>query len=239
MHILETILYHNQQFYLLHYHFQRLWHSMCYFKYMPATQAENTKHQNYYACFYAYFNTYLKNIYKDLCLKQEHVYTQCIRIMVDEQGHITHTIQKLLDMPIYIKSHYVQLVFAAQPIDTYTQKQAEIALWTHKTTQRKHYEYFYNNTQYKNTPYTDVILYNKQGFITECTKANIAYLATNGIWYTPTLNHGAALAGTMRQNLLYQKQIQCKEILINELTQAKNIIWFNALRGVMPAQIIL
>ncbi len=251
MYILETILYdyEQQHFYLLDYHFQRLWRSMCYFNYLPPFTIKQSQ-----ATFYTFFCDYLKhiqiNVQKLNALKIQannvnlSANKYCVRILVNECGNIQHTVKKLANIPVFTKDNHVQLVLAKHSIELYPQqlyhKIHNIHLWTHKTTQREHYNYFFdlsNNNTVQN--FTDVILYSADGYITECTKANIALLSKNdGIWYTPTI-HNNALAGTMRQYLLYHKKIQFKQLHINDIANAQGIIWFNALRGIMPAQIIM
>lgn len=136
-----------------------------------------------------------------------------VRLLVSKSGIIEVTGQLIIDMakPVSIK-------LAEAPINT---GQPFIYF---KTTNRSIYERF--QTQYKD--YFDVLLWNEQGEITECTNGNIV-VKLNGKLYTPPVKSGL-LAGTFRKVLLDRKKIEERIITKAELMQADEIWFINSVR---------
>ena len=96
----------------------------------------------------------------------------------------------------------------------------------HKTTRRTVYEHYFQQAE----PDTfDVLLWNERGEVTEFTRGNVV-AEINGRRITPPLSCGL-LAGTLRQELLEEEQIEEQILTLQELQQA-NALWFiNGVRG--------
>jgi para-aminobenzoate synthetase/4-amino-4-deoxychorismate lyase len=96
----------------------------------------------------------------------------------------------------------------------------------HKTTKRSVYE----AARRECDEYTDAILVNERGEITETTVMNLAVLR-DGHWVTPQLSCGL-LPGILRQELLARGEIVEGEIPSADLRSGELVRCFNALRGV-------
>ncbi|ORY86244.1 aminotransferase [Protomyces lactucae-debilis] len=110
---------------------------------------------------------------------------------------------------------------------------ADLRLVQHKTTLREHYEEPVKRLGTSYTAHQEVLLYNKQGLITEGTISSIA-VRRQGKWITPRVESGC-LAGVMRRCLLNQDMITEGDIHKDELQNGESVIIFNALRGVLDA----
>ncbi len=71
----------------------------------------------------------------------------------------------------------------------------------------------------------DDILIVKNNIITDTSYCNVAFL-NNESWFTP---RSPLLKGTMRDSLLYQRQIIEKDIYINEIEEYSKMALFNAM----------
>jgi len=118
----------------------------------------------------------------------------------------------------------MRLALAVQPVDQ------EDAFLYHKTTRRGVYE----AARAARPGYTDVILWNKRGELTETTIANIA-LHIDGQWLTPPVESGL-LPGVMRAQLLRQGTLREAVLHKADLAQADAIALFNSLRKWMDAE---
>ena len=99
-----------------------------------------------------------------------------------------------------------------------------------KTTRRAHYDAF--------TPADpavfDTILWNEEGYITECTRGNIAVLR-DGVWTTPPASCGL-LAGVGRSRYLAQGRITEGLVRVEDLEKAQGLAFINSLRGWIDAR---
>ena len=226
--LLETMLYYRGKIYLKHYHMQRLYNSIKQLKFIQYS--------------YSDINNIFLNLENSLYLNYSFTDNKyCIRFLLSQNGEINYSINLLSDMPIHgIKDNKIQLVMASDYIDyNYSNiYERNNILWLHKTNIRKHYNKIYDNTKlkYQNTNFSDIVLYNKEGYVTESSRANLAILDKNNLFITPPIKYGL-LAGTMRQHLLYSKILTCKPITIEDIINAKYILWFNSLRGIYSAQL--
>ena len=123
----------------------------------------------------------------------------------------------------------------AAPIEPGVEKVLKVGLATkavdsndrmlfHKTTQRSFYE-----SQLKQQPEcNDVIFFNERGEVTESTIANVV-VELNGRLVTPPVSAGL-LAGTFRDQLIADEQIEERTITVDELRAAKKIFLINSVR---------
>ncbi len=217
--LLETCLYSYKtgNIYLKQYHLQRIFNSAKYFGF--------------------YFNkNEIINKITNVLSKQKLTLPpySILRLTLQNDGQFNiNCPNKNIKYNNFNNKNYVNLGLSANNIDINIKE-----FYLHKTTYRKHYEE-HSSINISNHNYDDIILYNNNGYITECCKANIAILNQNNKWITPPLQD-TLLAGTMRQYLLYyyHNSIQLGHITINELKYAKKIIWFNSVRGILPAKLI-
>lgn len=100
-----------------------------------------------------------------------------------------------------------------------------------KTTRRAHYEA--HAPQHPEV--FDTLLWNTAGELTECTRGNIA-VQIDGQWCTPSL-HGGLLNGVQRQIDIASGRLVERVIGLEALAQAQGLVFFNSLRGWLPARL--
>jgi 4-amino-4-deoxychorismate lyase len=105
-----------------------------------------------------------------------------------------------------------------------TLKLVEIGNWDYS------YKYadrsFMHNLLTENKDFDEVIM-TKNGFITDCTIANLAFWDGSN-WFTPST---PLLKGTRRQKLLERKEIIEREIRVEDLGKYEGICLINAFRN--------
>ena len=115
-----------------------------------------------------------------------------------------------------IKTYKVCL--AEQPINS-----RNVFLY-HKTTQREVYEKALIARQI----YSDVLLHNERGELTEFTIGNLV-VEMNGELFTPPISSGL-LGGTFRKHLLESGQVTERMIKIEELKKCQKVFLVNSVR---------
>ncbi len=85
---------------------------------------------------------------------------------------------------------------------------------------------FMTNLLNENKDYDEIIMV-KNGFITDCTVANLAFFDGSN-WFTPST---PLLKGTKRQQLLDRQEIMEREIRVEDLDMYQGICLINAFRG--------
>ena len=105
-------------------------------------------------------------------------------------------------------------------------------LWLHhKTTFRRTYE-----DAARSAPNAfDVVLWNREGEVTELTRGNLV-VELDGERYTPPLECGL-LAGTLRGELLESGLVRERVVRLDELPLASRLWFVNALRGWVPIRL--
>jgi para-aminobenzoate synthetase/4-amino-4-deoxychorismate lyase len=98
-----------------------------------------------------------------------------------------------------------------------------------KTTQRAHYDAFAPSGD----DVFDTLLWNERGELTEFTRGNVA-LRIAGRWLTPALSSGL-LPGIARARLLREGTIEEAVLTRDDLARADEVVFFNSLRGWLPA----
>lgn len=143
-----------------------------------------------------------------------------VRLLLDARGEARCEAFALLADP-----PQVRLQLADQPF-----AQAHSEFTRFKTTRRAHYDAF--------TPADpavfDTILWNEDGYLTECTRGNIAVLR-DGVWTTPPASCGL-LAGVGRARYLAQGRLTEGLIRADELPHAQGLAFINSLRGWVDAR---
>jgi para-aminobenzoate synthetase/4-amino-4-deoxychorismate lyase len=102
----------------------------------------------------------------------------------------------------------------------------------HKTTRRLVYDHYMQQAEPNSF---DVLLWNERGEVTEFTRGNVV-AEMNGRRITPPLSCGL-LAGTLRQELLEEEQIEERVITLYELQQASALWFINGVRGWVPVKL--
>ncbi len=141
--------------------------------------------------------------------------THKIRILVQQNGNIQHEIMAL---PVENNPQPVQLRLSRQPISS------DNPFLYHKTTNRQ----IYQQAKATHSDCDDVILWNERGEITETCIYNLI-IQLNGELLTPAINCGL-LAGTFRQLLIDQKQIQAAIIPVESLEKCEAIYVINSVQ---------
>ncbi|WP_269633565.1 chorismate-binding protein [Pelomonas sp. BJYL3] len=148
-----------------------------------------------------------------------------VRLTLPRDGQLQLGLQPLGDTPTP-----VPLELARRPLPT----RGPLAEYLqHKTTRRAHYEAF---AQDKTAAAFDVLLWNEDEELTECSFGNIA-LQIEGRWLTPRLAAGL-LPGVLREAMLARGQLQEARLLKSDLARAQGLAFFNSLRGWCPAVLI-
>ncbi|MCV2348808.1 chorismate-binding protein [Paucibacter sp. Y2R2-4] len=148
-----------------------------------------------------------------------------VRLTLSARGVLETAIMALPQTPAT-----VALVVAHRPIET-RGPGAEFIL--HKTTRREAYEAF---SQTKPAQAFDVLLWNEDGELTECTIGNIA-LEIEGQWLTPRLEAGL-LPGVYREELLQLGRLREARLMRADLARATGLAFINSLRGWCPARLV-
>jgi para-aminobenzoate synthetase/4-amino-4-deoxychorismate lyase len=109
-------------------------------------------------------------------------------------------------------------------------------LLAHKTTLRHVYDEGWKNAEVQGA--FDTLFFNERGELTEGGRSNV-FVKLNGQWMTPPLSAGV-LPGVMRAQLLEDTQWNAIEHTMTraDLQNAEAVSVCNALRGVLPAQIV-
>lgn len=107
----------------------------------------------------------------------------------------------------------------------------------HKTSNRGRYDAAWQQAERQGA--FDMLFFNERGELTEGGRSNV-FVKLNSRWYTPPLAAGV-LPGVMRSVLLNDPELAACEqtIMRGELKQAEAVLLCNALRGAMPAKLML
>ena len=117
------------------------------------------------------------------------------------------------------------VVLARTPIDT---RGPAAEFIQHKTTRREVYQAFLDA---KPADCFDVLLFNRDGELTEGCLTNLALQrAPDGPWLTPRAEAGL-LPGTLREELLEQGRLREARLTLDDLRRAHALAIFNGVRG--------
>ncbi|SDJ33744.1 aminodeoxychorismate synthase component I [Salimicrobium halophilum] len=140
-----------------------------------------------------------------------------VRLLLSEEGEVQVETYEHKD-----EDKKYRAVLAETPIN------AENPFYYHKTTHREIY-----NIHPKKGADT-VLLWNEREELTEFTFANLV-VKKNGKYVTPPIESGL-LAGTKREELLEQGEIQAEVLFVEELSDFEEVWMVNGLRGWMKVE---
>ncbi|GEL06580.1 aminodeoxychorismate synthase component I [Rummeliibacillus stabekisii] len=143
-----------------------------------------------------------------------------VRLLVNSKGEPIIESQPMMQ----VSDFNCQL--ADQPVDQ------DNAFLYHKTTNRKVYEEF----QRKYPDSFDVLLWNKEGELTEFTNGNLV-VEMDDAYYTPPVSSGL-LAGTFRNSLIQEGRVLEKTLTVEDLEKCQNIWFINSVRKWVPITLI-
>jgi len=145
-----------------------------------------------------------------------------IRLLLRRDGQL-----RIMETPVLLDDGLAQqrIRLAREPINIDT------PFIYHKTTRRDQYERALNMAEDGD----DVLLWNKDGFITETSIANVI-VNIDGELCTPPVECGL-LAGTYREWLLRKGDIKERKIRVSELAPATELTLMNSVRGQYSAKL--
>ena len=146
---------------------------------------------------------------------------QRVRVTVSRSGAVDIT-----SAPQDVDEGFPRIALAASPIDPSN------PFLYHKTTNRTVYE----DAIAARPGFSDVLLYNDRGEMTESTIATLVVEIDGELW-TPPIGCGL-LPGTLRAHLLAERTIQEKVISVHELITASQSYLMNSVRGFHPIQVV-
>ncbi len=141
-----------------------------------------------------------------------------IRILLSSVGAVTVDTAPLSADPIPERA---QVRFAREPIDV------SDSMLFHKTTERAVYQRMIGSVPGS----YDVILWNKEGFVTELTRFNIV-VSVSGRWKTPRVAHGL-LKGTLSQQLISDQLLEEGDLTRADIEGAELVAVLNSVRGIL------
>jgi para-aminobenzoate synthetase/4-amino-4-deoxychorismate lyase len=141
-----------------------------------------------------------------------------VRLLLSATGDTKVETAPLDDDPIPPR---VLVRLAGSPVDP-----ADLTLF-HKSTDRS----IYRRLLRAAPDCYDVLLWNKEHFVTELTRFNVITWI-RGKWKTPRIQNGV-LNGTLRQELLANDRIEEADLTIREVRNAESICAVNSVRGIL------
>jgi para-aminobenzoate synthetase/4-amino-4-deoxychorismate lyase len=137
-----------------------------------------------------------------------------VRLLVGADGKAEIEAQ-----PLVIDDRTWTLALARRPVDRRDR------FLFHKTTHRE----VYDSSKRAFPDHDDVVLWNREGEVTESTLANLV-LRLDGEMITPTLDSGL-LPGTLREELLSEGTIREAVVSLEDLSRAEETFLINSVRG--------
>lgn len=210
--LIETISWAAQQGISdLNYHLDRLARSASYFSF-------NFNRQ--------YIADTLNEHVKFINSKAENYYK--VRLLLSKAGNISVSSEKIVK---HDHAQTLTVVLSDEKVDS-----ADPMLF-HKTTLRSFYSEQYRKYHERNGCF-DVVFTNEKEELTEGSFTNL-FIKKGNIYYTPPVNCGL-LAGVYRQKLLENAEYETveKELFQDDLINADQIYLCNAIRGLVPVNLI-
>lgn len=205
------------------------------FETMYATQADGCRHLERHlqrlensADFFGFVFDRTKVIYElQACcanFASDTAYRLRLGLQSDGQLQIQHAPLQSLNTP-------VKLFFKNEVCET------EALFLMHKSSHRHVYDTAWKAAEQAGG--FDSLFVNRAGYVTEGGRSNL-FVRIGQTWYTPPLSDGV-LPGIMRAVLLEDQHLQAQEksLTIEEVLQADEIMLCNALRGALPAVLIM
>jgi len=145
---------------------------------------------------------------------------QRVRLLLRPDGSVAIENEPLQELP-----ELFRVALAVAPVDS-----ADRFLY-HKTTRRTVYE----KARVSRPGHDDVLLWNKDGEITESTIANVI-CELDGEWLTPPVKCGL-LPGIYRAELIKQGKIREAVIRVEDLRRCSRFFLINSVRGLWPVEL--
>jgi para-aminobenzoate synthetase / 4-amino-4-deoxychorismate lyase len=145
-----------------------------------------------------------------------------VRLLIALDGKITIYTQLLSPL-----EESPTIILADEPVDKNN------PFLYHKTTNREIYSFFQNK---KPSEVFDVLLWNKEGELTEFTNGNVVLEMDDGNW-TPPIESGL-LAGTYRKRLIKNGDIQERTLTRSDLYKSKKIWFINSVQKWIEVKLI-
>jgi para-aminobenzoate synthetase/4-amino-4-deoxychorismate lyase len=146
-----------------------------------------------------------------------------VRLLLDRNGRVEIAARA---MPPDIEDRPFRLGLAISPVNT------RDPFLYHKTTRREVYE----QALAAAGSCDDVLLWNEERNLTECSIGNVV-LRFQGLLWTPPVSSGL-LAGTFRGKLLREDVVRERVIGVSELADAEAIYLVNSVRGWVPCELL-
>lgn len=213
--LLTSVLYSPCEFYLCDYHVRRLQAAAEYYSLPCPSESDITT-----------------ALYRAIS-GQAHL-TLKIRLMSDEQRVISTT-SAVIERNPNLLGPFGHGTSSTWHVKLDTQPFSSSIPLQHKITNRNDYDEAIERNGTSYSKHQDVMLYNKEGQLTETTIFNVI-LKIDDKYYTPPLECGL-LDGVMRRYLLDKHLIQERIITLTEIqTTKEDSLWLcNAVRGVVSA----
>lgn len=142
-----------------------------------------------------------------------------VRLLLSKDGEVHTEIKKA-----ELRSHVFRVAFASNPVDSSNR------MLFHKTTDRS----AFRSAAAVVDGYDDVVFFNEKAEVTESANANIVVPSDGKLW-TPPVSSGL-LAGTFREQLLFEGAIQERVITIGELLAVREFFLINSVQKWMKAR---
>jgi para-aminobenzoate synthetase/4-amino-4-deoxychorismate lyase len=105
--------------------------------------------------------------------------------------------------------------------------QSSMVFQYHKTSKREHYNNAYDKAQ--RSGFYDVLFFNESKQLAEASRHNV-FIKVGGQYYTPPVSAGI-LDGIERQSFIQQKKAREKNLSLDDLLSADEVILTNSVRG--------
>lgn len=174
---------------------------------------------------FGYDEAAIRAVLRDACSRLPSGAPHRLRLALNQAGKCMLQCTRLATLP-----DIVTLLLAPKPVDT------ESLFLLHKTTVRRHYDAAWRAAEAQGA--FDMLFCNRQGELTEGARTNL-FVKLAGRWVTPPLAAGV-LPGVMRAVLLDDPlwNAEEKNLTLDDLRVADEIIVCNSLRGAMRAEIV-
>lgn len=168
----------------------------------------------------------LKQQLENYLLNLDSAYTWRLRLALASDGTVA-----LSSGVLHLITTPVNVIFASSTTASTN------FLLAHKTSVRQVYDAAWQEAEQQGA--FDAIFLNEQGFVTEGGRSNV-FAKIKGQWFTPPLAAGV-LPGVMRAQVLSDPSYSAQEknLSLDELLNAEELLLCNSLRGILPAKILV
>jgi para-aminobenzoate synthetase/4-amino-4-deoxychorismate lyase len=143
-----------------------------------------------------------------------------VRLLLSRNGNF-----ELEVLPANIDSRIRRVTLATEPV------QSSNTMLFHKTTDRSAFDSAREALKHCD----EVVLFNERGEVTEAVNANVVIAAEGELWTPPI--EGGLLAGTFREQLLFEGVLKERVITVGELFATREFFLINSVQKWMKAKI--